>query len=616
LSSPRHAGVLLLVGTLAAGCAPQPDDGAAPGLFFSRNGGPTSEIHGQVVSYPDGEPIPEMSVVTFDVQARYEVYPTDEQGRYSATGLTPGFYRVKAWPVDGQNYIGAYYHDTYFYCTGRLVDLRGGAVAEGVDFRLPGGGAIEGTITDALTGEPMENVRVEVRGLDYYNNNLDPLTHTDADGFYRVVGLDSAIDDPETMNPVPGNYELKVTAPGRPVIYYPGVYSSADAVPVGATRGQTSLVNLEVPAGGVISGTVFDGDELPVDGGIVKAVHVTEPWIQSSVNVMMGDFAIGGLAPGTYTLEATAEGFGAVKLAELVELEEDGLVADVPVELAEQATVSGTLLGGGTEIEAGIVQAVPVGGVSATAMVQHGGFGLEGLGAGDYYFYALPDDDRFLAGYVCGSTLCASTAEADLVPLAAGDHVDLGELDCPGAATIAGTTAQREGEVPLGRIYVTALPEEEGLPSSLATSLDEDGSFVMGGLRPGSYTLSAEPYRYCSGDPGWVTTYSGDARRPETATVYELAGGDTEQVALTLPTDADGDGMSDIWEWLHFLDPARSDELEDPDLDGVMNLDEYLERTDPRDDLGEGCATGSRPAGGAALAVLLALAGLLRTRRR
>ena len=48
------------------------------------------------------------------------------------------------------------------------------------------------------------------------------------------------------------------------------------------------------------------------------------------------------------------------------------------------------------------------------------------------------------------------------------------------------------------------------------------------------------------------------------------------------PTDADGDGLPDWWETLYGLDPDdHADAAEDPDGDGLTNLEEYRAGTDP-----------------------------------
>ncbi len=47
--------------------------------------------------------------------------------------------------------------------------------------------------------------------------------------------------------------------------------------------------------------------------------------------------------------------------------------------------------------------------------------------------------------------------------------------------------------------------------------------------------------------------------------------------------DGDGDGMPDLWELDHNLDPLTDDASADPDTDGLSNLDEYRSRSDPND---------------------------------
>lgn len=55
-------------------------------------------------------------------------------------------------------------------------------------------------------------------------------------------------------------------------------------------------------------------------------------------------------------------------------------------------------------------------------------------------------------------------------------------------------------------------------------------------------------------------------------------------VARTAAEDSDGDGMPDLWEVEHGLNPHDpTDAGQDPDFDGFCNLHEYLLSTDPQD---------------------------------
>lgn len=75
-----------------------------------------------------------------------------------------------------------------------------------------------------------------------------------------------------------------------------------------------------------------------------------------------------------------------------------------------------------------------------------------------------------------------------------------------------------------------------------------------------------------------------DVRTGKGKTIPSIAelGGWPKLAPGTAPTDSDRDGMSDIWEKAHGLDPAdAADSRLDPDNDGYTNVEEYLNATDP-----------------------------------
>jgi hypothetical protein len=68
--------------------------------------------------------------------------------------------------------------------------------------------------------------------------------------------------------------------------------------------------------------------------------------------------------------------------------------------------------------------------------------------------------------------------------------------------------------------------------------------------------------------------------------VTNLAGTSSlsSNAVITILPDTDGDGMPDEWELAHNFDPNSPDDaVQDTDLDGFSNLDEYIAGTDPLD---------------------------------
>lgn len=100
--------------------------------------------------------------------------------------------------------------------------------------------------------------------------------------------------------------------------------------------------------------------------------------------------------------------------------------------------------------------------------------------------------------------------------------------------------------------------------------------------------LNTQPTRSVAGmitNAGSLGNFSlprSAAPAPDGNVLYVADTYNSRIIRLRLTLDADGDGMDDVWEVLHGLDPTVNDALADADGDGVSNIGEYRAGTDPQ----------------------------------
>ena len=157
-----------------------------PDINFSL--GPSGTISGTVYAEDGVTPLANMMV---DVDNHWVGTCTDADGHFTLYSLPLGepltvFSGGDNWCEGGSKaYLQEWWQDAYSYETATAVTL---TLAErdrsGIDFTLQMGGTISGTVTDQTTGQPLENMVVNVSG-----DNFGRGVCSAADGSYTVYGV-------------------------------------------------------------------------------------------------------------------------------------------------------------------------------------------------------------------------------------------------------------------------------------------------------------------------------------------------------------------------------------------------------------------------------------------
>lgn len=202
-------------------------------------------------------------------------------GRYRLDTLTPGVsYFLEA-------------HRKDLAPLGKIVMARG---VQTLDLVLPAGGRLEGTITDAKSGAPLD--RAEVLAVTgFIGAGTAPVsTVTDAAGRYA---FDHVIPGPLVL--------LEVRAIG----YGPSGQGYDAKAPRTIVNGETLVVDVPLSLGGVVTGTVRGDDGRPIPYASVAA---TQPGNRfggetATLSDARGAYRLLGLRWGSYVLAVTAPGW-------------------------------------------------------------------------------------------------------------------------------------------------------------------------------------------------------------------------------------------------------------------------------------------------------------------
>ena len=545
-----------------------------------------ADLSGRLVDDTTGDPIANASVEAWDPRLRGVSLTTGPDGTFSLSLETSGPWRLRAVPRYDDPHVWRMADGTADFCESTPIWLDS-AVDVG-DIPLPVGRSITGIVHDE-TGLPLPGATVwAVPTVD--STNFDRPAITDAAGAFEVVGLDT--------RSAGADWTLEFSADGWPEQYLGGGYDDAAARVVDLSSDTANVGEVDLLPGIVVGGTVW-GPDGPVESGRVNA-YATSQVVTVEV-AADGTYEASGLPPGEVITWANSPGLAqtyfpdADRPTEVVPvLEEGAVVDDLDLFLPEQAIFEFELVDAETS--------APIPGVGGllyndgrtvglgNSADDDGILRIDRLHGGDWSLYVWGADEGYADDWIRES----DGSEAFFA-------IDEGEttrvvLPLERSARVAGRVVDDDG-APVDGIAIAAIRDDG---SGLATTTAPDGTFILGGIGAGGWTLSAEYSALCPGDPGYVAMYwPGTPNSDWSRTLTLDVGEQRTDLVFTVPVDTDLDDMADAWEETHGLDPSDPDDAyEDPDGDTYVNLDEYRMGTDPFDGTPVveecGCSTSER----------------------
>jgi hypothetical protein len=479
-----------------------------------------SAIAGTVVQEPGSRPLKKVLVqVIAEVQGETYTGSTDADGHFHIENVVPGRYRIF---LERTGFVGV--NGRGLKSDVNVVTVQAGQSLEDLLFRMLPTAIVSGRVTDE-DGDPMAEVRVVAQRKKPGKTVREgaATVATNDLGEYRLSGLFPgqywivAMPPPDFRDyerqkeKSPRADNPSDTQPDTRYLttYYPGTYDAMQASAMMLKAGDEMPVNFTlVPARtyrvrGVVAGVA------PGQKPVVELVAKAGDSIHADNDVGPdGQFELRGIGPGSYVLKATA-GTDSQSLTARQEI--SVVAADLEaVKMVVQPAfaISGHLRmenGGGdlTQYAANLRQAelpedpgffMSPEFFGANAPVDRSGnFEWKNVNPGNYIVQVYGGNGQgfFLKSVTLGGRDIATG-------FTASGPATLELLVSTSGGTIEGVVVEKEKDVdheyPVADATVVAVPEQKfrKLPDRFGNgSTDQHGRFIIRGVAPGSYTLSA-----------------------------------------------------------------------------------------------------------------------------
>ena len=535
--SPTEAGATLVSVTPGA---------VATGIDAVLAGG--GSISGTVTADADGALLADICVTAEAVTSfHFRETRTAADGTYVLPGLNEDDHVLQFvdCAANGPRYAPEYFDDVTDPGSATTVFVTDGGAVTGVDAGLAMLGSISGTITDDVTGAPLEGICVDVYPL---TSGSYGFAVTASDGTYTVAGLladDYTVQFSDCSTGVySGEFYDDVTSfeAATPV----PVLDGADTPGIDAAlRSDANSISGTVTAvgGGALPGICVSAFE---DGGFGFVEAVTGP---------DGAYALVDVADGAWRISFDDCSATPEHITEWYDDRPDFTSAD-PVVVAGASvtgidaalTLGGAITGSVTAADGGAplgdvcVYGGPVGSPGYERFSQtaaDGTYRLGGLGTtGDYTVYAFDcGDGKLLGQFYDGAD---TREEATPVPVTIGTETTGIDFAMVAGGWIQGTvTADPEGG-PLEDICVGVLLPDTGVVTAVGTGLSgADGTYETTALPAGSYLVR---FVDCSVAADRATEFHDDVFALGSATPVTVTTGSATTIDAALARQAVGTG--------------------------------------------------------------------------
>lgn len=538
-----------------------------PGLWASGS------IAGRVTVQHDADLLPVVGASVTAITSEYHfagMARTDSNGNYQIDNLSAGGYRVMACKI----VLGClFYPGTRHPDSAGTVDVTDGMTTSGIDFVFrpfepppppPPSGLLTGRITDAATGEGIAGAHVVAK----------------PDGPLPVIFEANTGPDGRYELHVPrGDYNVLAASFG----YLPGEYAGNPVhVDSGVTVSGIDIALTPVAVNfGSISGQVTNGATgAPIGHALVIAHQLGGFGFGADLTNENGNYEIGHLPAGSYRVAALARGFFPAVNPDSVPVSGGQNTPNInlalmPVPPPDLGTISGMVIDDstGAPIVCALVAAVGFDSSEHHPIIRF----AHTDSSGNYELAGLPKIAYFVLAWAHGyfgeiyDNVHRFEDATKVTPDASGINFALTKKP-PSGNSVAGIVRSGIG-APLSGVLVKVL-DAGGSVAGTGVTLP-DGAFMIEGLSPVTYTLSA------------VRDDGASASQP-----IDLSGGSLPNLSLTLGGngslrgDVNRDGMYNASDVVMLLNAVFLGELAGVDpLAADLNCDGIFTAADVVDEL-------------------------------